>query len=61
MIVDARQAVGKKEYAWAAQLINNAYLLNPDDKELRRIKGQPLIRACKVTCQVYDSKERLCR
>jgi alkyl sulfatase BDS1-like metallo-beta-lactamase superfamily hydrolase len=42
VIVHARQARGKKEYAWAAQLVNYAYLLNPDDKEVRRIKGEAL-------------------
>jgi len=42
VIVHARQAMEKKEYAWAAQLVNYAYLLNPDDKELCRIKADAL-------------------
>ena len=62
VIVLAGQAIGKKEYAWAAQLVNYAYPLNPDDKEVRPgSRGKPCIRACKVICQVYDGKERLCR
>jgi hypothetical protein len=32
----------KKEYAWAPQPVNCACLLNPDDKEVRRIKGEAL-------------------
>ena len=42
VIVHAGQAIGKKDYAWAAQLVNYAYPLNPDDKEVRRIKGEAL-------------------
>ena len=45
VIVHARQAIGKKEYAWAAQLFNYAYLFNPDDKEVRRIKGEALYKS----------------
>jgi hypothetical protein len=33
---------GKKEYAWAPQLANCAYLLNPEDKEVLRINGEAL-------------------
>jgi alkyl sulfatase BDS1-like metallo-beta-lactamase superfamily hydrolase len=61
VIVHARQAIGKKEYAWAAQLVAYAYLLNPDDKEVRRIKGEAPHNSLERTCQVYDGKERLCR
>ena len=42
VIVHAGQAISKKEYAWAPQLVNCAYLLNPDDKEVRRTKGEAL-------------------
>jgi alkyl sulfatase BDS1-like metallo-beta-lactamase superfamily hydrolase len=45
VIVLAGQAIGKKEYAWAAQLFNYAYLFNPDDKEVRRIKGEALYKS----------------
>jgi len=45
VIVDARQAIGKKEYACDAQLVTYAYLLNPDDKEVRRIKGEALYKS----------------
>jgi len=45
VIVHARKARWKKEYAWAPQLVNCAYLLNPDDKEVRRIKGEALYKS----------------
>jgi alkyl sulfatase BDS1-like metallo-beta-lactamase superfamily hydrolase len=45
VIVHARQAIGRKESAWAAQLVTYAYLLNPDDKEVRRIKGEALYKS----------------
>ncbi len=38
----AKDALGKKEYAWAAQLVNYLYLLDPQDKEVRQLKADTL-------------------
>ena len=37
-----RAAFDKKEYAWAAELIQNVYLLDPMDKEVRQLKADVL-------------------
>jgi len=39
------RAIWKKEFALAPQLVTCAYLLNPDDKEVRRIKGEALYKS----------------
>ena len=38
----AKDALGKKEYAWAAQLVNYLYRIDPQDKEVRRVKAEAL-------------------
>lgn len=38
VIKAAKSALDKKEYAWGAQIIQYAYLLDPKDKEVRQIK-----------------------
>ncbi|UCG79625.1 MAG: hypothetical protein JSV60_06455 [Desulfobacterales bacterium] len=42
VLAAAKYALGKKEYAWAAQLVNYLYRLNPQDKEVRRVKAEAL-------------------
>jgi len=38
----AKKALGAKEYAWAAQVIQYAYRLDPTDKEVRQLKADIL-------------------
>ena len=38
----AKNALDKKEYAWGAQVIQYAYLLDPQDKEVRNLKAELL-------------------
>jgi len=38
----ATDALKKKEYAWAAQLVNYLYRLDPQDKEVRQLKADAL-------------------
>lgn len=42
VLAAATAALDKKEYAWAAQLVNYLYRLDPLDKEVRKIKAQAL-------------------
>jgi len=42
VIAAAKSAFDKKEYAWGAQLIQYAYLLDPKDKEVRQLKADLL-------------------
>ena len=42
VLAAARAALDKKEYAWAAQLVNYLYRLNPQDKEVRKVKADAL-------------------
>ena len=42
VVVAARDALVKKEYAWAAQLVNYVYILDPTDEEVRTIKADAL-------------------
>jgi len=44
VVAAAREALEKKEYAWGAQVIQYAYLLDPTDKEVRQLKAD-LLRA----------------
>jgi alkyl sulfatase BDS1-like metallo-beta-lactamase superfamily hydrolase len=37
VIAAAKEALGKNEYAWAAQLVNYVYWLDPNDQEARAI------------------------
>jgi alkyl sulfatase BDS1-like metallo-beta-lactamase superfamily hydrolase len=38
----AEEAMGKKEYSWAAQLVNYLYRLDPMDDEVRALKAEAL-------------------
>jgi alkyl sulfatase BDS1-like metallo-beta-lactamase superfamily hydrolase len=38
----AKKAMEKKEYSWAAQLVNYLYRLNPQDKDVRALKAEAL-------------------
>jgi alkyl sulfatase BDS1-like metallo-beta-lactamase superfamily hydrolase len=42
VVAAARNALEKKEYAWAAQVIQYAYRLDPTDKEVRQLKADIL-------------------
>ncbi len=42
VIAAAQSALDKKEYAWGAQVIQYAYLVDPKDKEVRQLKADML-------------------
>ena len=42
MLAAAKGALSKKEYAWAAQLVNYLYRLDPQDKEVHGVKAEAL-------------------
>ncbi len=42
VLAAATSALAKKEYAWAAQLVNYLYRIDPQDKEVRTIKAETL-------------------
>jgi len=42
VIKAAKSALDKKEYAWGAQIIQYAYLLDPQDKDVRGLKAELL-------------------
>jgi alkyl sulfatase BDS1-like metallo-beta-lactamase superfamily hydrolase len=42
VLVAARAAFEKKEYAWTAQLVNYLYRLDPQDMEVRQLKADAL-------------------
>jgi alkyl sulfatase BDS1-like metallo-beta-lactamase superfamily hydrolase len=42
VITAARAALDEREYAWAAQLVNHVYLIDPQDEEARRLKAEAL-------------------
>ena len=42
VIAAAKSALDKKEFAWGAQVIQYAYLLDPKDKEVRQLKADLL-------------------
>ncbi len=42
VVAAAREALEKKEFAWGAQLIQYAYLLDPKDREVRQLKADLL-------------------
>jgi alkyl sulfatase BDS1-like metallo-beta-lactamase superfamily hydrolase len=44
VLEEARKAYDKKEYAWAAQLVNYIYKLDPQDKDARLFKAKVLRR-----------------
>jgi alkyl sulfatase BDS1-like metallo-beta-lactamase superfamily hydrolase len=42
VLAAATEALEKKEFAWAAQLVNYLYRINPQDKEVRTVKADTL-------------------
>lgn len=42
VLAAAKEAMEKKEYSWAAQLVNYLYRLNPQDKDARALKAEAL-------------------
>jgi alkyl sulfatase BDS1-like metallo-beta-lactamase superfamily hydrolase len=42
VLAAAKEALSNKEYAWAAQLVNYLYRLDPQDKEVRKVKAEAL-------------------
>jgi alkyl sulfatase BDS1-like metallo-beta-lactamase superfamily hydrolase len=42
VLAAAEEAMGKKEYSWAARLVNFLYRLNPTDADARRVKAEAL-------------------
>lgn len=42
VLTAAKEALNKKEYSWAAQLVNYLYRLDPNDKEVRLVKAEAL-------------------
>lgn len=54
VLAAATDALRKKEYAWAAQLVNYLYRLNPQDKEVRKIKADALRQMAYVSTGAND-------
>jgi alkyl sulfatase BDS1-like metallo-beta-lactamase superfamily hydrolase len=50
----ARTALGRKEYAWAAKLANQLYLLDNQDQDARRIKAEALRQMAYVSTGAND-------
>jgi len=50
----ARQALDKREYAWAAQLVNYLYRLDPADKDARKLKAEALRQMAYVSTGAND-------
>lgn len=42
VLTAAKEALNRKEYSWAAQLVNYLYRLDPNDKEVRLVKAEAL-------------------
>ncbi len=42
VLAAAKEAMDKKEYSWAAQLVNYLYRLDPTDEDARKIKAEAL-------------------
>lgn len=42
VLAEANAAFNRKEYAWATELVNYLYILNPQDKEVRLFKAKVL-------------------
>jgi len=54
VLAAATDALKKKEYAWAAQLVNYLYRLDPQDKEVRKIKAEALRQMAYVSTGAND-------
>jgi len=54
VIAAAREALKKKEYAWAAKLANQLYLLDNQDKDARQLKADALRQMAYVSTGAND-------
>jgi len=54
VLAAAREAMQKKEYAWAAQLVNYLYRLDPQDAEVRQAKADALRQMAYVSTGAND-------
>jgi alkyl sulfatase BDS1-like metallo-beta-lactamase superfamily hydrolase len=54
VLAAASSALENKEYAWAAQLVNYLYQLDPQDKEVRKIKAEALRQMAYVSTGAND-------
>ncbi|MFQ5483201.1 MAG: alkyl sulfatase dimerization domain-containing protein [Nitrospinaceae bacterium] len=59
VLAAARKALDKKEYAWAAQLVNYLYQLDPQDKEVRLTKADALRQMAYVSTGSNDRSHLL--
>jgi len=50
----ATEALSNKEYAWAAQLVNYLYRLDPQDEEVRKVKAEALRQMAYVSTGAND-------
>ncbi|MBK0398551.1 hypothetical protein H0I76_05075 [Limibaculum sp. M0105] len=50
----AREALARKEYAWAAQLVNYLYRLDPQDADVRQVKADALRQMAYVSTGAND-------
>ena len=54
VLAAAAEAMEKKEYAWAAQLVNYLYRLDPEDAEVRQAKADALRQMAYVSTGAND-------
>jgi alkyl sulfatase BDS1-like metallo-beta-lactamase superfamily hydrolase len=54
VLAAAAEAMEKKEYAWAAQLVNYLYRLDPEDSEVRQVKADALRQMAYVSTGAND-------
>lgn len=54
VLAAASDALKKKEYAWAAQLVNYLYRLDPQDEEVRKLKAEALRQMAYVSTGAND-------
>jgi alkyl sulfatase BDS1-like metallo-beta-lactamase superfamily hydrolase len=54
VLAAAAEAMEKKEYAWAAQLVNYLYRLDPEDPEVRQVKADALRQMAYVSTGAND-------
>lgn len=59
VLAAAKTALDKKEYAWAAQLVNYLYRLDPQDKEVRTVKAKALRQMAYVSTGSNDRSHLL--
>jgi len=54
VLASAAEAMEKKEFAWAAKLVNYLYRLDPEDEEARRLKAEALRQMAYVSTGAND-------